>query len=255
VAEFGKNGIMAVQLSGEDKDQEFRMSVIREFSDPFSGIQMLISVDVLGRGFDEPKVEHIILARPLKKSLSTFMQQIGRGTRTYPGKEFCLIQDHSSNWLRFESAFMDVYENGVHKLSAKEDRKIRKEPTEKKKKEATCPKCHALFIGKQAFCLHCGHVRVVNAAVIVKPGEMKEIMIGGKLAAKDNAELWSQLCTVSMLSPPEKRLYRAKCLYAKILKVDKAAVNLPFDASGVEPTLATRNKVRQLNIAYYKGKK
>jgi hypothetical protein len=45
---------------------------------------------VLTEGFDEPSVDCIIVARPTK-SKPLYIQMVGRGTRTYPGKDDCLI--------------------------------------------------------------------------------------------------------------------------------------------------------------------
>lgn len=45
-------------------------------------------------GFDEPSVECIVIARPTK-SKPLYIQMVGRGTRTHPGKQDCLVLDMS----------------------------------------------------------------------------------------------------------------------------------------------------------------
>jgi len=57
---------------------------------------VLVNVGVLGIGVDIPCVEGIILARPTK-SLNLHIQQIGRGTRPYPGKDHFVVLDHADN--------------------------------------------------------------------------------------------------------------------------------------------------------------
>jgi ATP-dependent helicase IRC3 len=47
---------------------------------------------VLTEGLDEPSIDCIIVARPTK-SKPLYIQMVGRGTRTYPGKTDCLVLD------------------------------------------------------------------------------------------------------------------------------------------------------------------
>lgn len=57
---------------------------------------------VLGEGIDTKPAEYIIIAG-LGKSKNAFIQQIGRGLRTYPGKESCkviLFKDESHKWCK-----------------------------------------------------------------------------------------------------------------------------------------------------------
>lgn len=57
---------------------------------------------VLGEGIDTKPAEYIIIAG-LGKSKNAFMQQVGRGFRTFPGKESCkviLFHDKSHKWTK-----------------------------------------------------------------------------------------------------------------------------------------------------------
>ncbi|MBI5545841.1 MAG: DEAD/DEAH box helicase family protein [Deltaproteobacteria bacterium] len=62
-------------------------------------VQILSSVGVLTEGFDAPGAEVCILARPTK-SLSLYIQMVGRVLRPAPGKSKALIHDHAGNVLR-----------------------------------------------------------------------------------------------------------------------------------------------------------
>ncbi|PHJ69221.1 hypothetical protein VF14_03595 [Nostoc linckia z18] len=62
--------------------------------------QILISVDVLEKGFDEPSVACIIQARPTMSRIK-YRQQIGRGSRVHPSKEYCIVLDYAGNAYRF----------------------------------------------------------------------------------------------------------------------------------------------------------
>lgn len=171
---FQEAGINAVQISYMDSD-EFKAEVMADFARPDTEIQMLISTDILGRGFDQSDVEHVILTRAFKKSFSAFVQQIGRGARPHEGQSFCLVQDHSGNWLRFADSWDDFYENGVTELTGDQDANPRKEKTEKEKKAAVCPKCTAAWPAKSDICSHCGHVRERKSKVAAVPGRMEAV--------------------------------------------------------------------------------
>lgn len=197
---FNDAGINAVQISYKDSD-EYKADVLAEFAKPDTGIKIVISSDILTRGFDQPDVEHVILARPLKKSFSSHVQMVGRGARPYPGKEFALIQDHSGNWLRFAESWNDLHDDGVKELSSAPDDKPRKEPTEKEKKESKCPSCGALWIGKSDTCNHCGFVRPVVNKVEAVAGEMLELNGSKKSKSKEftaaqKQEWYSQLIDI-----------------------------------------------------------
>lgn len=87
--EFRRHGIKAEGLSG-NTPQEERRDMLRRFSR--GEVQVIANAQVLTEGFDEPSISCIVIARPTKSHV-LYMQMIGRGTRTYPGKPNCLIID------------------------------------------------------------------------------------------------------------------------------------------------------------------
>ncbi len=62
-------------------------------------IRVLCNVLVLTEGFDEPKIDCIIMARPTQ-SRALYVQCIGRGLRLAPTKKNCLILDLTDNCLK-----------------------------------------------------------------------------------------------------------------------------------------------------------
>jgi len=98
--------------------------------------------------------------------------------------------DHSGNYLRFREEWERVYSEGVDELDDGAE-KTRPEPSEKEKKEATCPKCEAYFPGYMDVCSNCGHVRERKNKVEAVPGEMEELTTLG--ARADKQAWWSQL--------------------------------------------------------------
>ena len=174
VRRFGEAGINAVQLTYKD-DDDYKAEVLADFAKPDTGIQMLVSADILTRGYDQTDVEHVILARPLKKSFSSHVQMVGRGARPHPGKGFCIIQDNAGNWLRFAELWGSLFEHGVQSLESDADKKPKPEPSDKEKEAAKCPACGALWPGNSDTCAHCGHVRARKSAVVEVAGEMLEL--------------------------------------------------------------------------------
>lgn len=175
---FNESGINAVQISSNDED-DYRADVLADFAKPDSDIKVLISVAILSRGFDQTDIEHVILARPLKKSFSEHVQMVGRGARSHPNKEvldkkFACIQDNSGNWLRFLESWDQLYEHGVQALDDSQDKKPRKEPTEGEKTASKCPRCGHLW-GSADICSNCGAVRVRRNDVLAVAGEMTEL--------------------------------------------------------------------------------
>lgn len=94
--EFLKHGIQCAHLDGEH-DHSYRDQVLNKFT---SGeIKVLCNVDLFGEGFDLPAIDAVIMLRPTQ-SLGLFLQQVGRGLRTFPGKDHAIILDHVGNWQR-----------------------------------------------------------------------------------------------------------------------------------------------------------
>lgn len=96
---FLKAGRRAEYLDAETPAEE-RASMVGKGGRLARGeTEVVVNVDVLSEGFDCPPVKCIALARPTK-SLTRFLQQIGRASRPYRGKRPVVI-DHAGNCWRF----------------------------------------------------------------------------------------------------------------------------------------------------------
>lgn len=63
-------------------------------------LAMLCACDLLNEGWDSPKTEVLLMARPtLSKVL--YVQQLGRGTRLHPGKSCLYVFDFTDNTTRY----------------------------------------------------------------------------------------------------------------------------------------------------------
>lgn len=250
VERFNAVGINAVQISYKD-DNEYKADVLADFAKSDTSIQVVISSDILTRGYDQTDVEHVILARPLKKSFSSHVQMVGRGARPHEGKKFCVIQDHAGNWLRFQKAWDELYNDGIKELSSAVDEKPKPEPTDKEKEAAKCPQCGALWPGKSDICFHCGYERPRRNEVIEQPGELQEL--SGKKAEKyDGAykEEWYQ-ALIGELQSRGKNINRAYHLYIEMFGVKPAWEKKPRSIMS-KAGLDAFNYLKKSNIAWAK---
>lgn len=88
-AKFGDAGINAGHVSGETPTEE-RRATLAAFSR--GDLDVLCNCAVLTEGYDEPRVDCVVMARPTK-SRALFSQCIGRGTRRHPDKDHLLVLD------------------------------------------------------------------------------------------------------------------------------------------------------------------
>lgn len=88
--EFAAAGVPSEFLDGS-LDPAERDRRIKAFE--AGEILVLTSCDVVSEGFDLPAIEVAILLRPTK-SLSLYLQQVGRALRVFPGKTEAIILDH-----------------------------------------------------------------------------------------------------------------------------------------------------------------
>jgi superfamily II DNA or RNA helicase len=92
-----KSGIeAAIVTAGTPLKERMRLLAAHENGD----IEAMVSVGVLAEGWDNPNCNIIVHLRPtLSKVL--WGQSVGRGLRSAPGKDRCVIIDVSSNWSTF----------------------------------------------------------------------------------------------------------------------------------------------------------
>ena len=102
-ADFLLLGVRAEKIDGKSKN---RGEILKRFAD--GEIQVLTNYGVLTEGFDDPSVECILMARPTTSPL-VYTQCIGRGLRTAPGKNACIvidIVDRSTHHLQYGATQM-----------------------------------------------------------------------------------------------------------------------------------------------------
>lgn len=182
---FSAVGVPASFLDGS-LDPAERDKRIKDFE---SGKTLVLtSCDVVSEGFDLPAIEVAILLRPTK-SLSLYLQQVGRALRVFEGKEYAIILDH-------------VGAIATHGLPD-EDREWSLDGVTKKKRAAndnqpdvniqTCPMCFTIHM-PQPQCPTCGHIYTAAQRREMKQvdGELVEITAAAKEQMRRQAEIEKQ---------------------------------------------------------------
>jgi DNA repair protein RadD len=94
--EMRLNGINCKVVTGDTPSEE-RDAILEAFR---SGtLRCLVNVMVLTTGFNAPRTDLIALLMATQ-STGKYVQIVGRGLRTYPGKEDCLVLDFGGNVIR-----------------------------------------------------------------------------------------------------------------------------------------------------------
>lgn len=258
VSQFRAAGVEAALFVGSTTDTE-RKALLEEYRKPDSKIRILVSVEALAKGFDVPDVACICDLRPLRKSFSTYVQIIGRGLRSFPGKQDCLVLDFSGNAIRFAEDFSELYHNGLDTLDAGEklDREIRKADEKTVKK---CGACGFSPCGKK--CVKCGFEAKRLSTVEAEPGRAKELDIlgnGRKALAATEEALYAMIATHERGkaerrghgNPKGATAHRFKEITGKW---PPRSFNFD-DAPTAIPSRALQGKLRSLEIAFAKSRR
>jgi superfamily II DNA or RNA helicase len=244
--QFNESGYKFISISYKE-DDEFKRTVIEDFSRPDTDIVGLIATDILTRGFDVTDVMIGVSARPFSKSFSSHVQQLGRVMRPHPEKEFGIWLDHSGNYLRFRDDWDELYTDGVKTLKDGGE-KTKKEPPEKTKKESKCPKCQSLWVWPEDKCGNCGFIRARLSSVVSKPGELEELKAANNKLSIDRQSFYSQV-----LSYARARGFKDGWASHKY-KEKFGAFPRNLNQSVESPSLATLNWIKSRSIAFAKAK-
>ena len=169
--EFKSQGINAREINGymQKEGDTGANKIIQDFRD--NKIKVLISVEMLTKGFDVPDVRCIVFATATKSCIK-WIQACGRGLRVFPGKDICRILDHGSNAERL--GFPDEY-----KFNKLDDGKRQQQGNQDKSKPVRLPKkctsCDYLKPATMHICPACGHEPKFIQKVDTIEGELKRI--------------------------------------------------------------------------------
>jgi len=95
---FNEKGLRSKALSGSNPEYEREDSIRQLESDILSEkLDYIFTVDIFNEGIDIPKINQIIMLRPTQSAI-IFVQQLGRGLRKNPGKEYLTVIDFIGNY-------------------------------------------------------------------------------------------------------------------------------------------------------------
>lgn len=135
----GDYGVETRKVYGHTPKDE-RDAAVQDFRD--GRFTALVNVGVLTTGFNAPRCDMMAVMRPTK-STALYVQIMGRGMRTFPGKENCLVLDFGDNVRRHGPI------NMVQPLQTGDG----DEPPPMK----MCPTCRSLILGGLRYCPECNH--------------------------------------------------------------------------------------------------
>ena len=138
--EIRQRGITCETVTGETPKDE-RDNILAAFK--AGRLRAVTNMNVLTTGFDSPATDLIALIRPTK-SVSLYVQMVGRGTRIAPDKLDCLVLDFAGNTARHGP--IDTVDGRVGPKGEGDA------PTR------VCPECEAINHASARQCIDCGYV-------------------------------------------------------------------------------------------------
>lgn len=202
-SEFQNAGYDFRQYTANTPEDEAASLMAGFAAGEFTGI---VSVDALAKGVDVPDVECLVIARPYRKALAAHIQMLGRGQRSHPGKQFCLVLDHVGNCLGFYDQTAEFWSRGMEDLN--DEKFLDAKRSKRKKSEVECTSCKAILPPAATQCPICGKERKRKSAVIELPGEM--VNIDSLVQAQNTLDgpkmrLWLYACTHGARYHPNDR--------------------------------------------------
>jgi len=249
--QFASVGVTSAYVDANTEREE-RKRIIDQFQ--AGEVKVICSIGTMTTGVDVD-CRCIIMARPTKSEI-LFVQCIGRGLRTAPGKEVATILDHSDNHLRL-GMVTDIHHDTLRTSKGDAERKEKREVERETPKPFECPKCTRLIPYKSLTCEGCGWVSRRPNKVTVQAGELRELGASGprlkrepaiaRLAREGEQAIYSQLLGMQGTKKDGWVGFKFEKIFGH-----KRTRNLLREAS--EPSSALRSWVRAENIAWARSR-
>jgi DNA repair protein RadD len=249
---FVEAGVVAEYMDC-DTEREARERIFDRFRSGETKIICNVATLTVGLDLD---VRCIVDARPTRSEMR-FVQTIGRGLRTAPGKDRLIVLDHAGNHLRLgmvTDIHHDKLDDGEKRLG-KDERAERSEPLPR-----LCDECKAVVPRQLKVCPQCGHVIEAKSNVVHIDGELVEYGSGEQTS-------WNATIADKAAFFGEAEGYRLDLVRkGKTLKPGWTAHQFkerfghwpPFDWRGrippEPPSLKTRGWIKSRQIAYAKAR-
>ena len=161
-AAFNAAGIKAYCIHSDTDDQE-RAWIMNAYNK--GEFKVLLNCSILTKGYNQPDITCVILNRATT-SEALFLQMIGRGSRTFPGKLLFTVLDFGENHSRF--GLWNSPRNWTIKPPKKKSDKLGAAPVK------SCPSCTAMLSPSCMECPHCGHKFEPTAKELLQ-GQLVEV--------------------------------------------------------------------------------
>jgi DNA repair protein RadD len=242
---FADVGVAAEYMDGATP-REDRKAVFERFQS--GDTQVICNVGVLTTGIDLD-VRCIVDAKPTKSRI-LFVQTIGRGLRTAPGKEKLLILDHAGNHLRLGTV-RDIGRTFLD--DGKENTAERKRREQSEPRPRLCAACKAVLPLAAKVCPACGEpVRALTTVKVVR-GDLIEL--GARQSGRREVLEWGRRRFYSeLLGLAEEREY-SQGWAAHQFKQKFSHWPNGYDRVAMEPSVSTRNWVKSRQIAFAKARR
>lgn len=234
VEQFVAAGVRAAHVDGYELAHE-RRKTIQAFRK--GELQLICNVGILDKGFDVPEASCLIMARPIRSSLMLHIQQIGRVLRAAPGKTDALILDHAGNLTRHgfpTDPLPEKLDDGKRKEKA--------EPKPKEREPKVCPKCKHVKRPGEHECPKCGFKPERKNGVEAGDGQLVKIT-----KTADKRQLFGEIRAIQ-----QERGRTDGWAAHKFRELTGVWPNHYKDAPIVPPSIATRNQIKRLDIAFAK---
>lgn len=134
-------------ITGDTAAQQ-RSDIISLYKDErHNDLKVITNCNVLTTGFDAPSIDLIAFMRPMK-SLTLYIQSMGRGCRIKEGKKDCAVLDYAGNVERFGPLDLIDYRQMIKQQKSGKQM----EPQAKR-----CPECEGSVSTKLQICCRCGY--------------------------------------------------------------------------------------------------
>lgn len=255
--EFTEAGVSSAYIDGQTERAE-RQAIMAAYSR--GEIKVICSVGTMTTGVDVP-CQCLILARPTKSEM-LFVQIIGRGLRTEPGKRDCIIFDHTDTHLRL-GMVTDIYHAEL-RTDARDREKAEREktePTEKTPLPRECSACGTLIPPATRACPTCGAVPMRHNTVEAADGELYEY--GTERPPGDAAEARAMTALDRIKAQGKQDVY-SQLVGMQGTRSDGWVAHKYRDIFGVWPrglerkataaTVELKSYVHHMNIKFAKGR-
>lgn len=199
---FRQAGFRAVAVSGDTATEERTGALDRLRT---GELDVVVNCQLWVAGVDAPAIGCIIMLAPTK-SLTKYLQSVGRGLRTHPGKSDCIVLDHAGN------AF-------THGLPT-EPREWTLDGAKRKPRDAEavepvkqCERCY--FVHTPApVCPACGHTHPIKVSQLQqKAGELAELT---EIKRQQKQEVRQARSVEELKRIAEERGYRIGWVYQQL---------------------------------------